>query len=88
MVVKQFKETLVSEGVSEIEIKDGKFDPNFCEAVGVVQGKDEGKIAQVIEKGYQLNGKVIRVAKVKVFKKEVGEEEKKAEKASKFGDYA
>lgn len=88
MVVKQFKETLASEGVSEIEIKDGKFDPNFCEAVGVVQGKDEGKIAQVIEKGYQLDGKVIRTAKVKVFKKELGEEEKKAEKASKFGDYA
>jgi molecular chaperone GrpE len=81
MVVKQFKEALVSEGVAEIEIKDGKFDPNFCEAVGIVQGKDEGKIAQVIEKGYQLKGKVIRAAKVRVFKKEVGQEEKKAEKA-------
>jgi len=88
MVIKQFKNTLASEGVSEIEIKDGKFDPNFCEAVGIVQGEDEGKIAQVVEKGYQLKGKVIRTAKVKVFKKEVGEEERKAENVSKFGDYA
>jgi len=88
MVVEQFKNTLSSEGVSEIEIKDEKFDPNFCEAVEVVQGQEDGKIAQIIEKGYQLNGKVIRTAKVKVFKKNLGKEEKKAEEGSKFGDYA
>lgn len=88
LVLRQFREVLASQGVREIELKDARFDPQFCEAVGVVEGKEEGKIAQVVEKGYQLNGKVIRTTKVKVFKKEVGEEEKKAEQTAEFGDYA
>lgn len=87
MIAKQFKQILESYGVSEVSLK-GHFDPETCEAIEIVQGNDDGRIAQVLEKGYSLNGKVIRTAKVKVFKKDLDEEGEKAEKASTFGDYA
>ena len=46
------------------------------EAVEVVEGKDEGKVAEVVSKGYLLNGKVLLPAKVKVFKgKKINEKE-------------
>lgn len=87
MVSKQFRQVLENQGVSEIVLEE-QFDPELCEAIEVVEGQDEGKIAQVLEKGYSLAGRVIRTAKVKVIKKDVSEDVQKAQKASEFGDYA
>ena len=57
-------------GVEEIQTKDKKFDPNFSEAVEQVEVKDKeaGTIVEELQKGYTLQGQVIRPAKVKVVK--------------------
>jgi len=48
---------------------EGEVNPPFHEVVKEVEGgKDVGTIANVIKRGYTLNGKVLRPAKVAVFK--------------------
>ncbi|MBE6528159.1 MAG: nucleotide exchange factor GrpE [Thermoplasmata archaeon] len=59
---------LESNGLQEIPA-DGKFDPNYHEALCTVDGDEDDQIAEVFQKGYTLNGKVIRFTKVKVTKK-------------------
>ncbi len=59
---------LESNGLSEIPA-DGAFDPNYHEALCMVDGDEDGMVAEVFQKGYTLNGKVLRYAKVKVTKK-------------------
>ena len=59
---------LESNGLSEVPA-DGAFDPNFHEALCMVDGEQDGMVAEVFQKGYTLNGKVLRYAKVKVTKK-------------------
>ena len=57
-----------SEGVEEIEAHGAEFDPNVHNAV-LMEDTDEyesGKVCFVVQKGYKLNGKVIRPAMVKV----------------------
>lgn len=61
-VVKQFWDALLSNGVSEIEIKDKKFNPMEMEAIS---GKGK-KVKKIIKPGYKLNGKVIVAAKVEL----------------------
>jgi molecular chaperone GrpE len=68
LAIKQLKEVLLEEGLSEIGALDKEFNPEEMEAVEVVEGKERGKVAEVISKGYRLKNKVIRVAKVKVVK--------------------
>jgi molecular chaperone GrpE len=59
---------LENNGLKEIPA-EGKFDPNFHEALMAVEGDEDDQIAEVFQKGYTLNGKVIRYSKVKVTKK-------------------
>ena len=59
---------LESNGLQEIPA-DGKFDPNYHEAMLTVDGDEDDMIAEVFQKGYTLNGKVIRYTKVKVTRK-------------------
>ena len=68
--IRKFRETLESEAIREISSEGKKFDPNFHEAIDVVEGKEDGKIVEVLQKGYTLNDKVLRPAKVKVSKKQ------------------
>lgn len=67
--------TLESNGLKEIPT-EGKFDPNYHEALCTVDGDEDGDIAEVFQKGYMLNGKVLRYSKVKVTKKKEESEEK------------
>ena len=46
-----------------------KFDPEYHEALCTVDGDEDGLVAEVFQKGYTLNGKVLRYSKVKVTKK-------------------
>jgi len=69
IVIKQFKEVLASEDVEEIEAEGAQFDPNLHEAVETQEGESENTIVKVHTKGYKLNDKVIRPAKVTVSKK-------------------
>jgi molecular chaperone GrpE len=50
--------------------KGDVFDPNLHQSIGMMKSEnkdDEGKIADVLQKGYMLGGKVIRPAFVHVF---------------------
>jgi len=68
MISKEFAKMLKEEGVEEVVCK--QFDPNLCEALDTVESDEEdGSILEVYQKGYKMNGKLIRAAKVKVAKK-------------------
>ena len=69
-IKKQFQDFLKSQGVEEIKAKGKIFDPNFHEAIELVEakGKESGIVAKQVQKGYKLYGRVIRPAKVKVTK--------------------
>ncbi|MEG1572727.1 MAG: nucleotide exchange factor GrpE, partial [Bacteroidales bacterium] len=60
---------LNQQGLKVLEIKEGVFDAEEQEAVAQVPAASEelkGKVVDVVQKGYVLNGKVIRFAKVVV----------------------
>lgn len=65
LVCERFREVLKGEGVEEIEVLGEKFDPKIMDAVEIGPGS-KNKVAEVILKGYLLNGEVLRPAKVKV----------------------
>lgn len=63
----KLKEFLKSKGVLEIEALHNEFDTDLHEAITktpVEEDELKGKIVDVIQKGYKLNDKVIRFAKV------------------------
>lgn len=59
---------LESQGVTEVPA-EGDFDPNMHEALMMVEGEEDNKVAQVYQKGYMMHGRVLRFAKVAVTKK-------------------
>lgn len=70
MIFDQLKDVLKKSGVEEIEAEHAKFDPNFHHAVMMEDSNtiESGMITVVLQKGYILNGKVIRPSMVKVAK--------------------
>ncbi len=66
----QFTDILKKNGLEEVLIKVGdQFDPKFHEAITEVEnGQASGAIVEILEMGYNLHGKLIRPAKVKVSK--------------------
>ena len=68
MIFKQFTDILKNSGLEEIEAVGHDFDPNFHHAVLTDNNADfdSGKVTEVLQKGYKLNGKVIRPSMVKV----------------------
>ena len=69
---------MVEEGLVEIDTS-GQFNPSLHEAVDVRTGEND-KILEVVLRGYILNGKVLRPAKVVVGK---SQPEKMSEEATK-----
>jgi len=69
-ITEQLREFLKSQGVEELKVEGKEFNPEFHEAVEEVEvkGKKSGLVAEVLEKGYTMNGKLLRPAKVKVIK--------------------
>ncbi len=62
----QFEQTLSELGLCKIEVKVGdSCDVNKHEVIGTAEGKS-GKIIEVVEEGYELNGKILRASKVRV----------------------
>jgi molecular chaperone GrpE len=61
---------LKNQGVEEIKSVGEKFDPNFQEIVEEVEEKnrESGIVVEEIQKGYKINGRLLRPAKVKVAK--------------------
>ena len=64
---------LEENGLREISTKC-KFDPNIHEALCTVEADTEGDIAEVFQKGYSMNDRIIRYPKVGVTKKKESEE--------------
>ena len=65
----QLTNFLKNQGLEEIKVLGGQFDPNFCEVIEEVEAEEEsGTVVEEAQKGYKLDGKVIRPAKVKVAK--------------------
>lgn len=67
LILNKFRKTLEQNGLKSMDIGDGSFDADLHEAITQVPAPDRtGKIIDVVEKGYLLNDKVIRHAKVVV----------------------
>ncbi len=64
----QLDKFLKDQGIEKIKTQGEYFDPNIHEALEMVEGKESGKIAQEIQKGYLIDGEVLRPARVKVIK--------------------
>lgn len=66
MIQSQLKATLQDLAVEEINTS-GSFDPSMHEALAKLPSdKAEGEILAVFQRGYKLNGKVLRAARVQV----------------------
>lgn len=69
LIYNKLKNILIQKGVQETEAMGLTFDTDFHEAIANVPATSEelkNKIIDVTQKGYTLNGKVIRFAKVVV----------------------
>lgn len=68
MIYTQLHETLKNDGLEPIETAGQKFDPNFHQAVMRVENPDleDDTIAQELQKGYIVKGRVIRPSMVQV----------------------
>jgi molecular chaperone GrpE len=69
LILQKTKTILTSKGILPMEPKGEVFDPELHDAITNIPAASEdmkGKVAEVVEKGYSLNGKVIRHAKVVV----------------------
>lgn len=67
LIYSKFKDFLKQNNVKEIEALNQEFDVDLHEAVTKIPAPDKklkGKVVDVIQKGYLLNDKVIRFAKV------------------------
>jgi molecular chaperone GrpE len=69
-IKKQILEFLKKYGVEEIKSVGEKFDPVFHEVVEEIETDkfETGTIVEEIQKGYKINGRVLRPARVKVAK--------------------
>ena len=71
-IAKQLRKAFEEQGIEEVKAKGIQFDPELHEAVQEVQvspaGGKSGQVAEVVEKGYTIEGHVLRPAKVKIVK--------------------
>jgi molecular chaperone GrpE len=68
LIYNKFKSVLESKGLKQMDAKGETFNSDLHEAIANVPGDDsqKGKVIDDVEKGYFLNEKVIRFAKVVV----------------------
>jgi molecular chaperone GrpE len=68
MILRQLRDVLAKNGVTEIEALGADFDPNLHHAVVMEDSKEyeSGKVCDVLQKGYTVGEKIVRPAMVKV----------------------
>jgi len=69
LIYNKFKNTLKQKGLESLDSMNQDFDTDFHEAITNIPAPSpemKGKVVDVIEKGYKLNDKVIRFARVVV----------------------
>lgn len=78
-IVRQSQTLLDSEGTTMIPALGEKFNPHFHECVDVVEGEEDDKVVAVLHKGYKIDDRVLRPAKVRVSKKQLKDGSTEAE---------
>ncbi len=69
MIKKQLEDFLKTEGLEEINEIEVDFNPEIHEVLEEVESSsDSGRVIEVVQKGYKINGRVLRPAKVKIIK--------------------
>ena len=70
LTLKKLFDCLDKFGVKAIDPTGEKFDPEWHEAVSMqeLEGSDSGQVVTVMQKGYELNGRLVRPAMVVVAK--------------------
>lgn len=64
---KAFLSVLSHYGLEEMDVVGKDFSPDIAEAVATEESEEgKGKIIEEVQKGYKLNGKIIRYPKVKI----------------------
>ncbi len=68
---KELHEVLEDYGVKVLQSVGEEFDPKFHEAVATVESADakDGQVVDEIQRGYTLNGRLIRPSRVRIAKK-------------------
>jgi molecular chaperone GrpE len=68
MIFRQLYSVLEKQGITAVETVGSMFDPNKHEAIlkDADSGKPDGTVVEELQKGYAINGKVVRPALVKV----------------------
>jgi molecular chaperone GrpE len=68
MVLSGLRETLQRNGIEAVDPMGEKFDPNRHEALSTqpVDGTESGIVVEVLQKGYALDGQLVRPARVVV----------------------
>jgi molecular chaperone GrpE len=69
LIQNKFKQILLSKGLKEMEAKGLAFDSDLHEAIANIPAPEDtlkGKVIEDVERGYFLNDKVLRFAKVVV----------------------
>jgi molecular chaperone GrpE len=74
LVHKQITRVFIESGVEELNPVGMEFDPNQMEALSLIEADvDKETVSQVFQKGYRIEGRVIRPARVVVTKPRTGE---------------
>lgn len=69
LIRSQLSDVLEKYGIEEIKSEQEKFNPNLHEVIEEVESEQEsGIIIESVQKGYKLNNKTLRPAKVKISK--------------------
>lgn len=81
LIQKQLFQVMSEHGLRSIETLSKSFDPHFHEAVGTLYDpeKPEGTVVEEIQPGYELGGKLLRPAKVKISTRNQSQEDKAEE---------
>ena len=68
LVFNKLRNTLTAKGLKPMEVLDADFNPDLHEAITEIEAGEEkkGKVVAEVQKGYYLNDKIIRFAKVVV----------------------
>jgi len=69
MIRSQLEDILRRRGLTVLQPQGQKFDPAFHESLGETEADgEEGTVAEVLQPGYLLQGKLLRPARVKIAK--------------------
>ena len=70
LIKNKLEKILTDENVQSIELMNKEYDPTVAECVEIVESTDNNNIIiEIVKKGYQLNGTLLRPGQVKVGKK-------------------